>query len=138
MTQEQFEEYLGLPMIADLATVNPDGSPHVAPVWFRWDGEVVKVFTQTTAVKVRNIRHDARVSMSVAKQDAPYGYVIVNGTAAISSEGIPDEVRAMAIHYKGEVERARYTSGRRCRRWSSACLRLRRRRSSDGLTSSRG
>ena len=104
MTQEQIEEYLRLPMIADLATVNPDGSPHVAPVWFRWDGEVVKVFTQTTAVKVRNIRHDARVSMSVAKQDAPYGYVIVNGTAAISSDGIPDEVRAMAIHYKGEVE----------------------------------
>ena len=104
MTQEQIHEYLMLPMIADLATVNPDGSPHVAPVWFRWDGDVVKVFTQTTAVKVRNIRNDARVSMAVSKQDAPYGYVIVNGTAEISNEGIPDEVRAMAIHYKGEVE----------------------------------
>ena len=104
MTQEQMDEYLRLPMIGDLATVNPDGSPHVAPVWYRWDGEVVKVFTQKTAVKVRNIRHDARVSMSVAKQDAPYGYVIVNGTAVISDDGIPDEVRAMAIHYKGEVE----------------------------------
>ena len=104
MTQEQIHEYLMLPMIADLATVNPDGSPHVAPVWFRWDGDVVKVFTQTTAVKVRNIRNDARVSMAVSKQDAPYGYVIVNGTAEISNEGIPDEVRAMAIHYKGEEE----------------------------------
>ena len=104
MTPEQIDEYLSRPMIADLATVNPDGSPHVAPVWFRWDGDVVKVFTQTTAVKVRNIRQDARVSMSVAKQEAPYGYVIVNGTAEISDEGIPDEVRAMAIHYKGEVE----------------------------------
>lgn len=104
MTQEQIHEYLKMPMIADLATVNPDGSPHVAPVWFRWDGEVVKVFTQTTAVKVRNIRNDPRVSMAVSKQDAPYGYVIVNGAAQISNEGIPDEVRAMAIHYKGEEE----------------------------------
>ena len=104
MTQEQIHEYLNMPLIADLATVNPDGSPHVAPVWFRWDGEVVKVFTQTTAVKVRNIRNDARVSMAVSKQDAPYGYVIVNGTAKISNDGIPDEVRAMAIHYKGEEE----------------------------------
>ncbi|MXY45607.1 MAG: PPOX class F420-dependent oxidoreductase [Chloroflexi bacterium] len=104
MTQEQIHEYLKLPMIADLATVNPDGSPHVAPVWFRWDGDVVKVFTQTTAVKVRNIRNDARVSMAVSKQDAPYGYVIVSGTGEISNEGIPDEVRAMAIHYKGEEE----------------------------------
>lgn len=104
MTQEQINEYLRRPMIGDLATVNPDGSPHVAPVWFRWDGEVVKVFTQTTAVKIRNIRHDPRVAISVATQEAPYGYVIVNGTAAISNDGIPDEVRAMAIHYKGEVE----------------------------------
>ncbi|CAI8008029.1 hypothetical protein GBAR_LOCUS5563 [Geodia barretti] len=104
MTPEQIDEYLSRPMIADLASLNPDGSPHVAPVWFRWDGEVVKVFTQTTAVKVRNIRQDARVAVSVATQEAPYGYVIVNGTAVISSEGIPDEVRAMAIHYKGEVE----------------------------------
>lgn len=104
MTPEQIDEYLSRPMIADLATVNPDGSPHVAPVWFRWDGEVVKVFTQTTAVKVRNIRHDVRVAVSVATQEAPYGYVIVNGTAEISNDGIPDEVRAMAIHYKGEVE----------------------------------
>lgn len=104
MTSEQIDAYLRRPMIADLATLNADGSPHVAPVWFRWDGEVVKVFTQTTAVKVGNIRRDPRVAMSVATQQAPYGYVIVNGTAAISNEGIPDEVRAMAIHYKGEVE----------------------------------
>ncbi len=104
MTPEQIDAYLRRPMIADLATVNSDGSPHVAPVWFRWDGEVVKVFTQTTAVKVGNIRRDPRVAISVATQQAPYGYVIVNGTAAISNEGIPDEVRAMAIHYKGEVD----------------------------------
>ena len=71
---------------------------------FDGTGEVVKVFTQTTAVKVRNIRQDARVAVSIATQEAPYGYVIVNGTAEISNEGIPDEVRAMAIHYKGEVE----------------------------------
>lgn len=104
MTPEQINAYLMQPRIADLATVNADGSPHVAPVWYRYDGKVVKVFSQTTAVKVGNIRRDPRISISIATQEPPYGYVIVNGTAAISNDGIPDEVRAMAIHYKGEVE----------------------------------
>ena len=108
MTPEQIDAYLDQPRIADLATLNADGSPHVAPVWFRYDGEVVKVFSQTTAVKVRNIRRDGRVALSVAAQEAPYGYVIVNGDATISSDGIPDEVRAMAIHYKGESEGEAY------------------------------
>lgn len=108
MTPEQIDAYLDQPRIADLATLNADGSPHVAPVWFRYDGEVVKVFSQTTAVKVRNIRRDGRVALSVAAQEAPYGYVIVNGSATISSDGIPDEVRAMAIHYKGEAEGEAY------------------------------
>lgn len=108
MTPEQIDAYLREPRIADLATLNADGSPHIAPVWYRYDGEVVKVFTQTTAVKVRNIRRDPRVALSVAAQQAPYGYVIVNGAASISDDGIPDEVRAMAIHYKGEVEGETY------------------------------
>ena len=108
MTPEQIDAYLNEPRIADLATINPDGSPHIAPVWYRYDGAVVKVFTQHTAVKLRNIRHDPRVALSIATQSEPYGYVIVSGAAAISDEGIPDEVRQMAIHYKGEAEGEAY------------------------------
>ena len=108
MTPEQIDAYLSEPRIADLATLNPDGSPHIAPVWYRYDGAVVKVFTQRTAVKLRNIRHDPRVALSIATHSEPYGYVIVSGAAVISDEGIPDEVRQMAIHYKGEAEGEAY------------------------------
>ena len=108
MTPDQIDAYLSEPRIADLATINPDGSPHIAPVWYRYDGDVVKVFTQHTAVKLRNIRHDPRVALSIATHSEPYGYVIVSGTAVISDEGIPDEVRQMAIHYKGEAEGETY------------------------------
>ena len=120
MTPEQIDEYLSRPMIADLATVNLDGSPHVAPVWFRWDGEVVKVFTQTTAVKVRNIRQDARVAVSVATQEAPYGYVIVNGTAEISDEGF--RMRYGRWRYTTRARlRGRFIFSRRFKRWSFVC-----------------
>ena len=105
MTPEEADAFLREPRIADLATVRPDGSPHVAPVWFHYDGETVKVFARPTAVKLRNIAHDPRVSISVATPDAPYRYVIVNGTATVSdAEDITQLVHAMALNYKGADE----------------------------------
>ena len=102
MTPEQAAAFLREPRIADLATVRPDGSPHVAPVWFHWDGEAVKVFARPTAVKLRNIAHDPRVAISVATPGAPYAYVIVTGAATVSAdEDVAGLVHAMALNYKG-------------------------------------
>ena len=120
MTPEQIDTYLREPHIADLATVRPDGSPHVAPVWFHYDGDKVMVIAETSAVKVGNIRHEPRVSVSIATHQEPYRYVIVNGTAVISSEGIPELVRTMAVNYSGKVEGELYAE--RVLRELSFCL----------------
>ena len=109
MTPERIQEYLKEPHIADLATVRPDGSPHVAPVWFEYDGKTVKVIAEKSAVKVRNIQHEPRVSISIATDASPYEYVLVNGTADISYEGIPELVLTMAVHYEGKEEGEAYT-----------------------------
>ena len=55
MTPEQAKIFLSEPRIADLATVRPDGAPHVAPVWYHYDGDKVKIVADPTAVKLRNI-----------------------------------------------------------------------------------
>lgn len=48
-----------------LATLNPDGSPHLATMWFGVvDGEIV-MWTRRTSVKARNLRHDPRVACLV-------------------------------------------------------------------------
>ena len=108
MTPEEIDAFLRQPHIADLATVRPDGSPHVAPVWFHYDNETVKVMAEPSAVKVRNIRHDARVSLSIATNREPYQYVLVTGRCQLSHEGIPELLQSMAIHYKGQEEGLRY------------------------------
>ena len=107
MTPEQIDGYLAQPRVADLVTLNADGSPHIAPVWYHYDGAVVKVFTETGAVKVRNIRRDGRAALSVAAPGPPNGYVIVNGNAAVAA-GDPDDVRAMAKRYMSEQDAAAY------------------------------
>ena len=108
MTTFDIEEYLSRPLLADLATVRPDGSPHVAPVWFQYSDGQVRIVAQTSSVKIRNIQHEPRVSLSVATHERPYKYVLVSGTAKLSEEGIPELTRALAIRYQGKEEGDRY------------------------------
>lgn len=48
-----------------LATLNPDGSPHLATMWFGVLGGDIVMWTQRTSVKARNLRHDPRVACLV-------------------------------------------------------------------------
>ncbi len=108
MTPEQIEAYLSKPHIADLATVRPDGSPHVAPVWFLYENGFIKVLAETSSVKVRNLKGESRVSVSIATDQRPYEYVIVNGVAEISEGDISDILRRISVHYQGLEEGERY------------------------------
>ena len=99
MSPEQIERYLSKPHIADLATVRPDGSPHVAPVWFLYEDGVVKVLAETGTVKIKNLKREPRVSVSIATDQRPYEYVIVNGLAEVSGGDISDILRRISVHY---------------------------------------
>lgn len=108
MNSQEIDAFLKEPNITDLATVRPDGSPHVVPVWYLYDGENVRVLASSSAVKVHNIRNEPRVSLSIATHEEPYKYVLVNGVATESYEGIPELLLTMAVHYKGEEEGKQY------------------------------
>ena len=41
LSSKEIDEFLAMPIIARIATVKPDGAPHVAPVWQLWDGEAM-------------------------------------------------------------------------------------------------
>ena len=110
MTPEQIDEFLREPHLCDLATVRPDGSPHVAPVWHHYDGERLIVLAEDSAVKVRNIRHDPRVAASIATHTSPYKAAIVNGVAELSYSNIPEYVEAMAINYLGVEDGRAYAA----------------------------
>ena len=61
-----------------VATVRPDGRPHVMPVWGVWDEDAVWFSSSNGARKSRNIAADAR---SVVTTSDPYEPVVVDGTA---------------------------------------------------------
>ena len=48
---------------ANLATVMPDGSPQVTPVWFDYTDGAIRVNTAKGRVKARNMREGAAVAL---------------------------------------------------------------------------
>lgn len=90
--------------LAHFVTVNADGSPHVTIVWVGLDGGDIVVGKLMVDQKVRNIRRDPRVSLSIEAEGSTYGmqhYLVVEGTARIDTGGAPELLRDLAQRYIG-------------------------------------
>ncbi len=64
---------------AYLATIMPDGSPQVTPVWFSVEGQNILVNTAKGRIKDRNMRERAQVALVIADPHDPYRYVQIRG-----------------------------------------------------------
>jgi PPOX class probable F420-dependent enzyme len=72
-------DLLERPLFGHLATVRPDGTVQVNPMWFDFDGEFLQ-FTHTSArQKYRNLMANPSASLSIADPDEPYRYLEVRG-----------------------------------------------------------
>ena len=75
------------PEFATIATLLPDGQPHLSVVWVERDGDELLVSTVKGRRKHLNIEKDPRVTLLVYPKDNPYSYVEVRGTATMTEEG---------------------------------------------------
>ncbi|HEY8491710.1 MAG TPA: PPOX class F420-dependent oxidoreductase [Dehalococcoidia bacterium] len=90
------------PNIAHLATLMPDGSPQVTPVWVDFDGVYVLVNTAEGRQKERNVRRDARVAVEVMRQDNPYYWAAIRGRVVdLVHEGADEHIDRLARKYLG-------------------------------------
>ncbi|MEW9534676.1 PPOX class F420-dependent oxidoreductase [Microbispora sp. NPDC049125] len=76
---ESHLDLLTRPLYAHLATLMPDGTPQVTPVWTIWDGEFLRFTTTTDRQKGRNARARPHVALSINDPDQPYRYLEVRG-----------------------------------------------------------
>jgi PPOX class probable F420-dependent enzyme len=72
-------DLLERPLFGHLATVRPDGTPQVSPMWYLWDGETVSFTTTTTRAKHRNVTRVPQVALSIHDPGQPYRYLEVRG-----------------------------------------------------------
>lgn len=94
--------------LADLVSLMPDGSPHIAPVWYKYDGKNYLILTEPNTTKVRNINNDGRVAILVSTPSPPYAYVMVKGRGEISESNHSELLTELSIKYLGETEGKEY------------------------------
>ena len=92
--------------LAHLVTLNRDGSPQVSCVWVGLEGdEIVSAHLSDKQQKLRNVRRDPRVSLSIEGTEIqPPGlkqYLVVHGQARIDPGGAPELLQRLARVYLG-------------------------------------
>jgi len=88
---------------AQLATLNPDGSPQVTPVWVDYDGTHVLINTAKGRVKAKNLAREPRVAISLSDPDNPYRYLGIQGRVVGMTEAGGDaHIDKMAKKYLGK------------------------------------
>lgn len=89
---------------ATLVTLNPDGSPQVTLVWVALqstaDGDELVTAHLAEHKKVRNVRRDPRVAVTIVSPEGPgqvmRPYLAINGTARIVEGGAPELLEDLA------------------------------------------
>lgn len=92
---------LDAPEFATVATLLPDGSPHLSVVWVERDGDDVLFSTVVGRRKHRNLLTDPRVSLLVYPKDNPYSYVEIRGTVTMTEAGGRELIDRLAGKYRG-------------------------------------
>ena len=108
-----YADLLERPLYGHLATTRPDGSVQVSPMWFDWDGELLRFAHTTKRQKYRNVQRNPRVAMSISDPDNPYRYLEVRGDVKrIEPDPAAGFFRRIANRYSGDKLPRRPAPGR--------------------------
>ena len=91
-------------VIAHVASIGPDGSPYVSPVWVELDGNDIVMNTALGRMKARNLASDPRVAVSLTDPDDDEVCVIVMGTVVgFTTKGADEVIDRLAAKYTGSA-----------------------------------
>jgi PPOX class probable F420-dependent enzyme len=87
-----------------VATVNPDGSPQVTPVWTDLEDGRIRFNTAVGRAKERNLRRDPRIGMSITARDDPWDKVDIRGRVVdfIEGEEADRQIDDLSEKYTGQ------------------------------------
>ncbi len=87
---------------AHLATLMPDGTPHLTPVWVDYDGRHILVNSAAGRRKDLNMARRGRVAIEISDPDNPNRYVAVRGSVVeITETGADEHLDRLARRYLG-------------------------------------
>lgn len=133
MSVEQRDAFLREARIGMLSMLSASGAPMAIPIWYEWDGERARMFTNRSSPKVVRIRRDGRVCLTVAEPTGmPEAWVSIEGTAEIDEGTGFALAQRLAPRYYPAEQAARTLAdwGRIAAEWVTIVIEPRRIRSS--------
>jgi PPOX class probable F420-dependent enzyme len=98
----ELEAFLARPNPSVIATVDPNGAPHSAATWYLWDGGRVLVNMAATRKRLRHLRRDPNVSLTVLDKDEWYRQLTLRGRVTeIADDAALEGIDRLARHYTG-------------------------------------
>ena len=100
---EEFKDLFTKKAFAHLATLMPDGSPQVTPVWCDYDGTYILVNSAKGRVKDKNMRRNKKVGITIVDPENPYRHLAMRGEVAeITEQGADSHIDKLAKKYMGK------------------------------------
>ncbi|MFI9510125.1 PPOX class F420-dependent oxidoreductase [Nocardia sp. NPDC052566] len=90
-------------VFATVATVGPNGQPHLTVIWLKRDGDDLLFSSTVTRQQAKNIARDPRVTVMINPPENPYVYAEIRGIATVTADperALPNE---LSRRYTGQA-----------------------------------
>jgi PPOX class probable F420-dependent enzyme len=87
-----------------VTTIRGDGQPQSVPVWFLWDGESFRIFSERGKPKLDNIRKNSRVGLHLQATEIGEDVVIFEGVAELLDGPPSTELPGYIDKYRTQIE----------------------------------
>jgi hypothetical protein len=113
MQPDEITEVLNRPLsqellardLTRLAYVATDGTPRSIPIAFTWNGSEIVMCTSKNAPKLRALRHNPAVALTIDTEVHPPKILLIRGRTELDVvDGIPDEYLQMNGSYEMTAE----------------------------------
>lgn len=88
--------------LASVASLMPDGSPEVTPVWVEREGDTIVINATTKRQRYLNLKRDPRVALCIFDSGNIYTNVMIRGRATeITMEDAEEDIDKLSMKYNG-------------------------------------
>jgi PPOX class probable F420-dependent enzyme len=100
----ELDTFLARANPAVIATLRPDGHPHVVPTWYEWHDGRVLVNMDKSRSRLEHMRRDPRVALTILAEDDWYSHVSILGRVVeIRADDDLADIDRLSRRYRGET-----------------------------------
>lgn len=104
LDEDELKVFLNQALVARLGSLNPDGSIHLVPVWFKYEDGDILIGTEERTRKAKNVKRNKNVSLLIDSPERPYKGVLIYGQAQLDTDdALGKRVSILARHLPVDI-----------------------------------